>query len=54
MVHATSARIVGRPVLPILDRDPSLRIAFEVRTRNEWFDLQPILRQYRRVGAPPA
>ena len=35
----------------ILDRDPSFRIRFEVRTRNEWFDLQPILREYRRMGA---
>lgn len=47
------ARVL-RDGVPILDRDPSLRIAFEVRTRNEWFDLQPILRQYRQVGAPPA
>ena len=33
----------------LLDRDPSLRIRFEVRTRNEWFDLRPILREYRRL-----
>lgn len=45
------ARVLRDGVL-ILDRDPSLRIRFEVRTRNEWFDLQPILREYRRVGAP--
>ena len=43
------ARVLRDGVL-ILDRDPSLRIRFEVRTRNEWFDLQPILREYRRVG----
>ena len=42
------ARVLRDGVL-ILDRDPSLRIRFEVRTRNEWFDLQPILREYRRV-----
>ena len=36
------------------DRDPSLRIRFEVRTRNEWFDLQPVLREYRRMGKGPA
>lgn len=47
------ARVL-RDSVPILDRDPSLRIAFEMRTRNEWFDLLPILRQYRRAGAPPA
>jgi uncharacterized protein len=31
----------------VLDRQPSLRIAFEVRARNEFFDLEPILRRYR-------
>lgn len=31
----------------LLDRDPSARIAFEVRTRNEAFDLEPILTRYR-------
>ncbi len=45
------ARVLRDGVL-ILDRDPSLRIRFEVRTRNEWFDLQPILREYRRAATP--
>ena len=45
------ARVLRDGVL-LLDRDPSLRIRFEVRTRNEWFDLRPILREYRRAGAP--
>ena len=31
----------------LLDRDRSIRIAFEVRTRNEAFDLAPILAAYR-------
>jgi len=31
----------------VVDRDRSARIAFEVRTRNEAFDLEPILRRYR-------
>ena len=31
----------------IVDRDRSARIAFEVRTRNEAFDLEPVLREYR-------
>ena len=44
------ARVLRDGVL-ILDRDPSFRIRFEVRTRNEWFDLQPTLREYRRIGA---
>ena len=35
----------------IVDRDPPVRVRFEVRTRNEWFDLQPVLREYRRFGA---
>jgi predicted nucleotidyltransferase len=29
--------------------DRSTRIKFEVRTRNVFFDLEPILRQYRRM-----
>ena len=31
----------------VLERDRSARIAFEVRARNEYFDMQPILRRYR-------
>ena len=31
----------------VLDRDASTRIRFEVQTRNEAFDLEPILREYR-------
>lgn len=33
----------------LVDRDPSARIRFEVRRRNEFFDLQPILHRYRRL-----
>jgi predicted nucleotidyltransferase len=40
------ARVLRDGVL-VLDRDPSARIGFEVQTRNEWFDLEPILREYR-------
>jgi uncharacterized protein len=36
----------------LLDRDPSARIRFEVRARNEFFDLQPIVARYRRRLAP--
>jgi predicted nucleotidyltransferase len=32
----------------LVDRDPSARIRFEVRARNEYFDLKPILDRYRR------
>ncbi len=31
----------------LIDRNPSARIAFEVRTRNEAFDLGPVLARYR-------
>lgn len=31
----------------LVERDPSARIAFEVRTRNEAFDLEPVLTRYR-------
>ena len=33
----------------VLDRDPARRIRFEVARRNEFFDLQPIYREYRRA-----
>ena len=46
------ARVLRDGVL-LLERDPSRRIAFEVRTRNAWFDLQPVLRSYRRMASPP-
>ena len=31
----------------LVDNDPSRRIRFEVRARNEFFDLEPILSRYR-------
>lgn len=34
----------------LVDRDPSSRIRFEVRSRNEYFDLKPFLDRYRRTG----
>jgi hypothetical protein len=33
----------------LLQPDPSARIAFEVRARNEYFDLLPLLRRHRRA-----
>jgi predicted nucleotidyltransferase len=36
----------------LVDRDPAGRIAFEVRARNEFFDLKPVLDQYRAVRGP--
>ena len=41
---------VLRDGILLLDRDPSLRIRFEVNARNAFFDLQPILARYRRTG----
>ncbi|MBA4182146.1 MAG: nucleotidyltransferase domain-containing protein [Anaerolinea sp.] len=35
----------------LIERDRSARIAFEVARRNEYYDLLPYLRQYRRRGA---
>ena len=35
----------------LIDRDPAARIEFEVRARNEYFDLLPILLRYRRREA---
>jgi len=33
----------------VLDRDRARRIRFEVQKRNEYFDLEPIRRLYRRM-----
>jgi len=34
----------------VLDRDRARRIRFEVQARNEYFDVAPLLRRYRRVS----
>ena len=38
----------------LLERDRSARIRFEVRARNEWFDLAPLRRLYRHGTKPAA
>ena len=38
----------------LLDRDRSRRIRFEVKARNEYFDLQPHLARYRAAHRPEA
>ena len=43
---------VLRDGILVLDRAPSTRIRFEVRARNEFFDLQPIVDRYRRRPLP--
>lgn len=35
----------------VLEQDRSRRIAFEVKARNEYFDLLPVLQLYRRRSA---
>jgi predicted nucleotidyltransferase len=42
-------RVLRDSVL-LFQPNPSLRIAFEIRKRNEYFDLLPILERYRRMG----
>lgn len=42
-------RILRDGVLPV-DADPSRRIRFEVRRRNEYWDLEPHLLRHRRVS----
>ena len=52
--RAASADLVHRILRDsqlLVERDRSARIAFEVAKRNEYFDLLPYLRQYRRRGA---
>ena len=34
----------------LFEGDRAVRVAFEVRRRAEYFDLLPVLRQYRRAG----
>jgi predicted nucleotidyltransferase len=36
----------------VLDRDRAARIRFEVKSRNEYFDMAPIRALYRRYPAP--
>jgi len=42
-------RILRDGVL-VCERDPSARIAFVVRARNEYWDVEPHLRRYRAAG----
>ena len=35
----------------VLERDAGARIAFEVDARNRYFDLLPVLREYRRTAS---
>lgn len=42
---------VLRDGILICDRDPGRRVLFEVQSRNEYFDIQPYLVEYRKGQA---
>lgn len=44
---------VLRDGVMVFEADASARVRFEVRARNEWFDLERYLDQYRNTGAKP-
>jgi predicted nucleotidyltransferase len=53
-LHHAPADLVHRVLRDgklLVDRNPSARIRFEVRARNEFFDLKPILDRYRSARA---
>lgn len=53
VVDRASADLVRRVLrdgLLLVDRDRARRVAFEVRKRNEYFDMTPIWRQVRRLS----
>ena len=47
-----SYRVLRDAVL-VIEPDPSARVRFEVRARNEYWDLKPYLDEYRRCRAVP-
>lgn len=52
VLNTASADLIHRVLrdgILLLDRDPAARIRFEVQARNEYFDLAPIRRLYRRA-----
>ncbi len=54
VLNTASADLIHRVLrdgILLLDRDRAARIRFEVRARNEYFDLAPVRRLYRRVPA---
>ena len=45
-------RVLRDSVL-VIEADPSARVRFEVRARNEYWDLKPYLDEYRRTPGVP-
>ena len=57
VLNTASADLVHRVLrdgVVILDRDRAVRLRFEVARRNEYFDLEPVRRAYRRGRRVPA
>lgn len=55
-LHDAPADLVHRVLrdgVLVADRDRSARIGFEVRARNEYFDLEPVRRLYRAARNAP-
>jgi hypothetical protein len=51
VVNTAPADLVHRILrdgVVLLDRDRAARLRFEVQSRNEYFDLEPLRRRYRR------
>jgi predicted nucleotidyltransferase len=54
VLNTASADLIHRVLrdgIILLDRDRSVRLRFEVQARNEYFDMEPIRRLYRRLPA---
>jgi predicted nucleotidyltransferase len=54
VLNGASADLVHRIMrdgIVLLDRDRPARLRFEVQARNEYFDLEPLRRLYRRLPA---
>ena len=54
VLNSAAADLVHRVLrdgVIVLDRDRAARIRFEVHARNEYFDLAPLRRLYRRIPA---
>ena len=47
------AHRVLRDAVLVIEPDPSARVRFEVRARNEYWDLKPYLDEYRRTPDAP-
>ncbi|HEY0478239.1 MAG TPA: nucleotidyltransferase domain-containing protein [Kofleriaceae bacterium] len=56
VLNRASADLIHRVLrdgILVIERDRGRRIEFEVKSRNEYFDLAPIRAQYRRMQAKP-